>query len=154
MNSVDIKNTVLDMASKTVHMSLGTVSDSRPWVCEVHFALDDNLNIYFVSLESTRHCLDIAENPSVAGNIVRQHSLTEPPNGLYFEGLAHKVIEPTEDLIKNYCNILGRDEAKVIADLSGQKSMYCIKVENWAVFGNVDGNGYKKHVFAWSSHES
>ena len=79
---MDIEKVIRENIDKTVHMSLATVHDNRPWVCEVHFAYDDDLNIYYRSLNTRRHSKEIALNPNVAGNIVRQHTLGEYPLGI------------------------------------------------------------------------
>lgn len=83
-----VEQIIKDYLGNVIHMSLATASNSRPWVCEVHFSLDDKLNIYFRSLESRRHSKEIAENPYVAGTIVEPHGMTDKPRGVYFEGRA------------------------------------------------------------------
>ncbi|HET7640788.1 MAG TPA: pyridoxamine 5'-phosphate oxidase family protein, partial [Ktedonobacteraceae bacterium] len=69
-------------------MSLGTCADGRPWVCEVHFMYDDDLNLYMRTRTTTRHAQEIQMNPQVAGDIVTQHFLNQKPRGVYFEGQA------------------------------------------------------------------
>lgn len=150
MTEQDIEKVVRDYITKTVHMSLGTVRGDKPWVCEVHFAYDDGLNLNFVSKTNTRHCQEIADNPYVAGNIVRQHDLTEAPNGIYFEGTAD-MVEATSENIERYVTALGRDIKQVTEDLRGNRGMYRITVNSWAAFGNFDGNGYAKHELKWRS---
>src|ERR1700691_536342 len=94
---MDIEKIVREYIDKTPHLSLGTVSGDRPWVCEVHFTYDEKLNLYFRSIKSRRHCQEIAGNPNVAGNIVKQHKLGEYPHAIYFEGTA-KIIEDNEEI--------------------------------------------------------
>jgi uncharacterized protein YhbP (UPF0306 family) len=148
MNNQDIEKVIREYITKTIHMSLGTVHDNKPWVCEVHFAYDDDLNLYFVSNQSTRHCQEIAKNPNVAGNIVRQHALDEAPNGIYFEGTAGMINAEPED-IERYAGMLKRDADKLAQWLTEDKRMYKITVSNWAVFGDFDGNGHAKHELQW-----
>lgn len=150
MSNEVIEAVLREYITKTPHMSLATVSDSKPWVCEVHFTHDNKLNLYFVSKRSTRHCKEIAVNPHVAGNIIRQHSLTEAPSGIYFEGDV-EAINATQEDIERYCSALNRDVAEAVELLkdSDIRSMYRIKVRNWAVFGNFDGSGTLKHVLEW-----
>lgn len=133
-------------------MSLATVSGNRPWVCEVHFVNDDELSLYFVSLASTRHCREIAVNPHVAGNIVKQHALTESPHGVYFEGMAEPLEDPTDQDIERYCKALSRDVEELTDKLRGSddRRMYKIKVSNWAVFGKFGGDKNQKHELPWS----
>lgn len=154
IKDTDIEKKILENITKTVHLSLATVNDNKPWVCEVHFAHDDNLNLYFVSKKDTRHCREIASNPSVAGNIIRQHSLTEAPDGLYFEGEASEIIATDEDITR-YTTALNRDTEQfrqMLSEASG-RSMYKIKVKKWAVFCNLDGSGHAKHELVWGSNE-
>ena len=96
---LNIEQAIREYLPGVVHMSLATSKDNKPWVCEVHFAYDQELNIYFRSLASRRHSQEIAQNPYVAGNIVEQHELGQKVRGVYFEGKAHRVpeeeIEPT-----------------------------------------------------------
>lgn len=149
MTEQDIEKVIREYITKTVHMSLATVSGNKPWVCEVHFAYDNDLSLYFVSNTNTRHCQEIAVSPNVAGSIVRQHALSEAPNGIYFEGTA-KMIEATSEDIERYATLLERDSDKLAQWLTEDKRMYKITVNNWAAFGNFDGNGHEKHEMMWS----
>jgi uncharacterized protein YhbP (UPF0306 family) len=45
-------------------------ADGKPWVCNLYFGADDELNIYFVSSADTRHGKHLAKNSSVAFSIV------------------------------------------------------------------------------------
>ncbi len=67
---MDVEKIIREYIDKTIHLSLATSSDNKPWVCEVHFAYDEQLNLYFRSLKSRRHSQEIAKNPNVAGNII------------------------------------------------------------------------------------
>ncbi len=49
---LDIEKTIRNYLPQIVHMSLATHTDGKPWVCEVHFATDNELNIYLVHLWS------------------------------------------------------------------------------------------------------
>src|SRR5690242_16435630 len=99
--TVDVEKVVREYLPNLIHMSLATSKDNKPWVCEVHFAFDQDLNLYFRSLASRRHSQEIADNPNVAGNIIRQHSSGELPLGVYFEGTA-KMLTPGEEQDKAY----------------------------------------------------
>lgn len=83
--------------SNLFHLSLATSLNGQPWICEVHYVYDDDLNFYFLSKPSRRHSKEIAANPKVAGNIVKQHSATETPRGVYFEGTAELLKNVAED---------------------------------------------------------
>ncbi|HSX02742.1 MAG TPA: pyridoxamine 5'-phosphate oxidase family protein [Candidatus Saccharimonadia bacterium] len=149
---MNIEQAIRDYLPPIVHMSLGTSKDNKPWVCEVHFAYDEDLNLYFRSLSSRRHSQEIAVNPYVSGNIVKQHSLEEYPRGVYFEGVAVRLEFGSERQKAFICikerlhtndNIL--EEAN---DPSGHQ-FYKITVETWYVFGKFDEDG-KKYELAWN----
>lgn len=149
---MDIEQVVRENIEKTIHLSLGTSRDNKPWVCEVHFAYDDNLNLYFRSLKSRRHSQEIANNPNVAGNIIKQHAVGEYPLGLYFEGTA-EMLQPGDaqnkasERLKKRLQIPGDilEEAK---DENGHQ-FYKITVTNFYVFGKLDNSGGKKYELAW-----
>lgn len=47
-------------------LTLATAADGEPWNCTLAFAPDDDLDLYFLSDPSTRHCREIATDPRVA----------------------------------------------------------------------------------------
>ncbi len=152
---MDVEKIVREYIDKTVHMSLSTVKDNKPWVCEVHFAYDEDLSLYFISKLTTRHSQEIAANPSVAGNIVRTHELTELPHGIYFEGSAEVLSSPSEQDINRYCQRLNRDVHEVTGQLKeqGGRRLYKITVKNWAAFGKFNGDTLQKYELEWNDGE-
>jgi uncharacterized protein YhbP (UPF0306 family) len=149
----DVEKVIREYLPDVIHMSLATVKDDKPWVCEVHFAYDDDLNLYFRSKTSRRHSQEIADNASVAGNIVRQHQPGEYPLGVYFEGTAKllqagteqdKAFKSLDDRFKTGPRIL--EEAK---DPEGHQ-FYKITVSSWYVFGKLDDEGGKKYQLKWN----
>ncbi len=149
---MDIEKLVREYIAKTVHMSLATSRDNKPWVSEVHFAFDDKLNLYFRSLTMRRHSQEIAANPHVAGNIVKQHTLDETGIGLYFEGTA-RMLETVDE--RKYASrwIIDRlraDESIVDEALDPNKhQFYMITVHSFYVFGKFEDDGAKKYELPW-----
>lgn len=152
--SVDVMNIVKDNIDVTVHLSLATAKDNKPWVCEVHFAYDKNFNLYFRSLSSRRHSQEIAENPHVAGNIIDLHPVDRSyVLGIYFEGKANMIEDKKEKTIaaqllaerlhSNLNEII--DESR---DPNGHQ-FYKITVREWSVFGKFKGQDQpsSKHIF-------
>lgn len=150
---MDVEQVIREYIPQILHMSLATVEGDRPWVCEVHFAYDDDLNLYFRSLSSRRHSQEIAKNPKVAGNIIKQHNLEDTAVGVYFEGTA-KMLELGEEQNKAFECIKNRlkmdnsilEEAK---SEDGHK-FYKISVENFYVFGRFGAPSGKKYQLKWS----
>jgi len=149
---MNIESIIREYIDKSVHMSLATVRNNKPWVCEVHFAYDQELNIYFRSIATRRHCQEIADNPHVAGNIVRQHGLNELPHGIYFEGTAELITDEAEfpKLAKLFIDRLGVKETIIDEAKSPDGAhFYKITVQNWAAFGKFEGEKVQKHELAW-----
>lgn len=137
-------------------MSLGTVSGDKPWVCEVHFVYDDDLNIYFRSEASRRHSLEIMDNPNVAGNIVKQHGFGEYPHAIYFEGTAAMIIESAERhrVFPLFKQKMALDESILEdADKDDGHKFYKITVENWYAFGKFGGDKGRKYKLAWNGNK-
>lgn len=150
--AMNIESTIRSYLPSIVHLSLATSADNKPWVCEVHFVYDDELNLYFRSLKTRRHSQEIAANPNVAGNIIKQHTVGEYPLGLYFEGTAQMLTDPAKrlqlaPLFKERLKV----EADILADAANPDGhqFYQITVSDWYVFGKLDGEKGQKYHLAW-----
>ncbi len=155
--NIDIEKIVRENIDKTIHMSLATVNDNLPWVCELHFAYDNKLNLYYSSLMSRRHSQEISINPKVAGNIVRQHPPGEYPLGLYFDGQA-KLLEDDEE-IKAAFGVLSQQQGTTEQDFKDAKDpekhrFYKITISNWYVFGKLDGVSGQKYQLSWNGGQN
>src|SRR5437868_11008816 len=150
---MDLEKSIREYIEPLVHMSLATVKDNRPWVCEVHFACDKELNLYFRSLPTRRHSLEIADNPQVAGNIVRQHQLGEAPVGVYFEGTAHRLTTgPEQDVAFEALKAKLGVGPEILEEAQREDGhqFYKITVENWYVFGRFGAAPSQKYQLARS----
>ena len=152
MKPEQIEQTIRDYIPQIVHMSLATCVDNKPWVCDVHFAYDDDLNIYFRSTADRRHCQEIAQNPSVAGNIVTQHHKNQKVRGVYFEGVAEHLEDVGEDspAVAATAVRYGKDSAiQALSQDSGKPCYYKITVKNWYLFDAYDSTPPQKYQLPW-----
>ncbi len=151
--SVNVEQVIRKNIDKTVHMSLATVKNNAPWVCEVHFAYDESLNLYFRSLKSRRHSQEIAANQNVAGNIIDKYTLGDAVVGVYFEGAAELLEAGDKQKIAADCfksRLKINDD--IVADASREDGhqLYKITVANWYVFGSFDGQPTQKYKLEWN----
>lgn len=150
----DIEQVIRDYLPNVIHMSLATCAGNQPWVCEVHFVFDDNLNLYFRSLASRRHSKEIEVNDNVAGNIVSQHGLTDKPRGIYFEGKAQMLNDVDENHIAfKLCSERFGKDTSILEDAKkddGHK-FYMIKVSKYYVFDARESNPSHKYELEWNS---
>lgn len=63
----ELKQQILKFISKRYLLSIATVDEeNNPWVCNVYFSQDEDLNIYFISPNDTNHSKHIKNNSKVA----------------------------------------------------------------------------------------
>lgn len=151
--TVNVEDTIREYINKSLHLSLATMSAGGPWVCEVHFAYDSDLNLYFRSTKERRHCQEIAINPNVAGNIVAQHSLEDSPHCISFEGKAELVEDETRFVemyrfFKQRQNVT--EEIIEQAKTGSGSSFYKVTIENWYAFGKFGGESNQKYKLEWN----
>lgn len=150
---INIEKTIREYFPDIVHMSLATCGKAmKPWVCEVHFVYDNDLNLYFKSNADRRHSLEIAKNSNVAGNIVTQHSLGDKPRGVYFEGTAEKLKKVDENHIayKLFCERLGAGPGILNKDDPDKgHGFYKITVSDYYVFDARESKPSQKYHLQW-----
>ncbi len=149
---LDVEQAIRDYLPDILHMSLATCASNKPWVCEVHFAYDQDLNIYFRSKPSRRHSQEIAKNPNVAGNIVTQHKLGESVRGIYIEGRAEELSNVNEG---NLAFRLFQERLKLGSEIledakqeDGHK-FYKITVSNFYIFDTRESSPAQKYHLQW-----
>ncbi|QQR78146.1 MAG: pyridoxamine 5'-phosphate oxidase family protein [Candidatus Moraniibacteriota bacterium] len=143
---MDIENTIREYISDVLHMSLATCKDSKPWVCEVHFSFDNDLNFYFLSKPERRHSQEISFNPHVSGNIIHEHAIGESVRGVYFEGRAEFIPNISEEhpAYRTYCQRFNMGPE--ILD----HGFYAIKVTDLYLFDNKETEPGQKYHLPWS----
>lgn len=149
---MNVEKTIRQYLPQIIHLSLATSSNNSPWVCEVHFAYDDDLNFYFRSLTSRRHSTEIAQNSKVAGNIVTQHFLGQPVRAIYFEGDA-RLLEPGKEQKRAFECLKARlhagDEIFEEAKREDGHQFYKISVDTFYLFDSYEADG-QKFELKWS----
>lgn len=72
-------------------MQVATVGGEQPWICTVYFVEDDELNLYWLSLPSRRHSLEIAKHNKTAVAVAVKRD--KPVIGIQAEGEAEAVAD-------------------------------------------------------------
>jgi len=150
---MDVEKTIREYLPNVIHMSLATCAGNKPWVCEVHFVYDDDLNLYWRSTPDRRHSQELAANPHVAGNIVEQHAQGQKPRGVYFEGVAEMLTGVTADspAYKLYAERLARGP-EILEDAANPEGnqFYKITVKDWYVFDFRESDPGGKFHLGWN----
>lgn len=150
---MDIEQTTREYLPSVIHMSLATSAHNTPWICELHYAFDDNLNLYFLSRSTARHSLDIHDNPLVAGNIIEQHDGNIKVRGVYFEGTAELLTNVDESHIayKTYNNrFMCGPGILTETNTDDGHNFYKVSVKNFYLFDNRETNPGQKFTLPWN----
>lgn len=148
----DVEKVIREYLPNIIHMSLATSKDNKPWVCEVHYAFDEDLNFYFRSTPARRHSQEIALNPFVAGNIITQHVKGEKPRGVYFEGKAELLTNVDKHNVAyiEYCKRFGSTKAILDEAVTAEgHKFYKISVDTFYVFDVRESSPSQKYTLAW-----
>lgn len=148
----NLEQIVREHITKSLHMSFATAKDNKPWVCELHFTFDDALNLYFRSLPTRRHSVELAENPYVSGNIVKQHEADEYPHAIYFEGTARRCDDESEypAIYELFKRRLGSAESVIEeAKTADGHQFYKVTISDWYAFGKFGGESGQKYHLPW-----
>lgn len=119
-------------------MQLATVSDGKPWVCNVWFAADNDLNIYWFSATNRRHSQEVMKDPHVAAAICLPQTPSDAPRGIQLEGTAELLTEPIDvaRAIKHYVGRIFnlRQVKQFMAHLDRPHRFYRIKPSQIVLF--------------------
>lgn len=156
MNQSEIETIIRNYIPQIIHMSLATVADNKPWVCEVHFSYDDELNLYFSSSKNSRHAQELINNPHVAGNIVTQHHKDQKVRCVDFEGRAEMLSgeEAEKSAYQAYVQRYGASEG-LLSEIrkDGDVRFFKIAIDDFYLFDSY-GDARGKHHLPWKSKDA
>ena len=125
----DLRETFKRVLEMGYLMSLATTDEEGVWVADVVYVYDSDLNIYWRSLESTRHSRAIIWNPKVAAAITANQR-GEPDLGIQLEGTAKKLegghTAKVEQMYKAKKTKKGEYPSKTVKEMTGI-AWYCLK---------------------------
>lgn len=95
----DIRRLIEEYLKEAKLMQLATSVNNQPWVCNVWFAADKDLNIYWFSSTTRRHSAEVLKNNKVAAAIVLPHTPKNTARGLQLQGKA-EIVKDKKTLAK------------------------------------------------------
>lgn len=148
----DIEQVIREYVPEVAHLSLATTVNGAPWICELHFAYDDALNLYFATRPNRRHSLEIEQNKQVAGSIVKQHSEREKVRGVFFEGTVKAITNQDEraTAYRLFTERFGVDVSLAQSPAApSERTLYVIAVNKFYVFDSIASEKGEKYELAW-----
>lgn len=140
---MDLEKLIREYLEKTQLMQIATCLNNQPWVATVHFAFDENLNLYWISSFDRRHSIEIEQNPNIAAAIVKPHTSGEKVRGIQLSGVASRLsgadIQAGMDIYtKRYTT--PRERVKnIVEQTSGENhTVYKIKPELFVLYDEVN----------------
>ena len=122
----DIRKLITNVLEKGYLMSLATVDSAGPWVADVIYIFDEDLNIYWMSNPHVRHSQALLQAFRVAGSITvsgpRENNL-----GIQFAGVAKKIDGPRHDLAVKHYRKRGKPDPTPEQDVLEGDSWYMLK---------------------------
>jgi uncharacterized protein YhbP (UPF0306 family) len=136
---MELKEFIIKYLKETRVMQLATTVDNQPWVCNVHFYSDAELNLYWISDPTRRHSQEIAQNPKVAATIkVHEDTVDEPyVIGVSLEGEATFLDdEETKKIANQYISKLNKAPTLLQDMLEGKNAhkFYRLKPSKLVLF--------------------
>jgi uncharacterized protein YhbP (UPF0306 family) len=136
-----VEQYIAEYLSTAYFMQIGTSVNNVPWVCTVHVATNDRMDLIWVSEVSSRHSQDIEKNAHVAGTLVLPQGPDVPVWGIQFQGEAKKVTDEKEarELLAPYGKRFGADEEFIgmIAKGNAPHACYVIKPSIFVLFDQI-----------------
>jgi uncharacterized protein YhbP (UPF0306 family) len=130
-------------------MQLATVRDNKPWICTVYYIEDDGMNLYWLSLPTRRHSLELADNPQVAAAIAVKFD-TQPIIGMQVEGRAEAVNDLTtiKAVMKKYVDKYDKGQQFYDNFLAStnQHRMYRLVPRHITLFDEVNYPGQPQNI--------
>lgn len=135
---------VAALLNEETTLSLATTGeDSHACVAPLFYIVDENLSLYWLSSESSLHCLNLAATPRAAATVYRSVDNWKKIRGVQLRGVVCKVTEPERRaaLVKAYCERfkLGR----VLRPALRLSTLYCLQPEFFRYIDNARGFGFK-----------
>ncbi len=128
---MELRALIEDYLKEARLLQIATVKDNQPWACSVYFAYDSDLNLYWISLPSRCHSMEVRANGSVAGTVVLPHTPGGPVRGLQLEGDAYELSSrvSAEIGMSSYAERYGMSKDRVDEILDGTDGHVCYKLK-------------------------
>jgi len=117
-------------SAKTRMMQIATSVNDQPWCATVYYAVNEKLELIWISTPDKRHSQEITKNTHVAGVVVYDQQPPQPAvRGVQFEGTARVLSGDQEaQAAAHYVQQLGREDALLDDIRSGKNKHKVFKV--------------------------
>ena len=140
MTKITAKNQMTQYLQDAHILQLATTRDNKPWICSLHYAVDNGGNIYWITKSTTRHSEDIAVNSATAITVAVKTD--RPLIGLQIEGDSEVVsdMKDRKTAMKTYVERHGtsKDFADLIIAGTNDHKLYKFTPKKFVLFDQVN----------------
>jgi uncharacterized protein YhbP (UPF0306 family) len=141
LRKMNLRRLIEDYLQNAILLQVATCENNQPWACTVHFAFDSDLNLYWMSLPTRRHSLEIQHNNKVAGVVVQPHKISDKARGIQLEGVAEMITDQEElkKVFPHYGKRFNRmDSLPRLLEGTNEHKLYRIKPTLYVLFDDVN----------------
>ncbi len=135
---MDLKKLALDYIAQKQVMQFATSKDNTPRICSVHFAFDNELNLYWVSSRNSQHSQDLRDNKNTSAAILIDPDLKQC---IHFQGEAFELQgDETMKADEVYGKRFGISKERLAAALAVNKNnpaYYLLKPKHMTIIDTV-----------------
>ncbi|MEI7579177.1 MAG: pyridoxamine 5'-phosphate oxidase family protein [bacterium] len=116
--NTDLKKIIKEYLATQKLMSVATYGE-HPWIANVYYIHDAELNLYFLSKKWREHCKDIEINSKVAVAIADSHQpIFLPQKGIQLYGMAQQVnmLKQLEWMFKMWNKLIAGEKGERLLD--------------------------------------
>lgn len=93
----DIEAKARKIVNENLYLTVSVCStDGKPWIANLYYAVDKELNFYWYSPKTSLHSSIIRDNPSVALAIFNSTAIGDDVDAVYVQANAHEVTNKVE----------------------------------------------------------
>jgi len=125
-------------------LSLATTGDGgEPCVAPLFYTVDEELTLYWLSAQSSRHGLNLKESPRAAATVYASAANWRQIRGVQMRGAVSVVADPIRRgaLVKDYCERFNLGAVFRVA--IRRSTLYALRPEFIRFIDNTEGFGYK-----------
>ncbi len=115
---MDLKKEINNYLKTQKLMSVATRGE-YPWIANLYYVHDDELNLYFLSKHHREHCVALKTDNRVAVAIADSHQpIYKPQKGIQLHGIAEEVnlLDKLEWMFKMWNKLIAEDKGEKLSD--------------------------------------
>ena len=139
----DLRILITEYLESNNMMQIATCINNIPWCCTVYYAMDDDLNLYWISKPERRHSKEAEVNSNISSAVVSPHVPGDPVRGISIEGGAGMISKDSvefDSMFSNYSDKFGWSDDAIEEMRSGENTheLYVLRPSSIVLLDTVN----------------